>query len=266
MTAKGALPLRADRVVYTAVFGGYDSVRPVRPCDGCDFVCFTDNPVTVARGWQLRLVSDADEPPALLNRKIKMLAHRYLADYSQSLYIDGHVSLRRCPAVLFDKYLGHAEIAIPAHLDRRCAYEEAAYCVAEGIIPAEITAQQMASYASQGFPRRSGLSENGVILRRHLEPRIVDLMEAWWLEYLHKARRDQLSLPFLAWQRQIAITPLEEGPRLSSRYFTLHPHRKQVTAGLHGVAWWLRAFKHRSPLHRGAHALYDVARRVLNAR
>lgn len=255
-----------DRVVYTAVFGDYDKIRPVIPCDGCDFICFTDNPASVAQGWQLRLVTEGEEAPALLNRKIKMLAHRYLGEYAQSLYIDGHVSVRRCPAVLFDKYLSRTAIAIPVHLDRHCAYEEAAYCVADGIVPAEVVTRQMQDYAAQGFPRGAGLTENGVILRRHLDPAIIELMEAWWLEYLHKARRDQLSLPFLAWRQQLTITPLLEGPRQSSAYLTLHPHRKHATSMLRRIAWWLRAFKHRSPAHRAAHAVYSAAQRLLAAR
>lgn len=266
MSAAAPQGTPSKRVVYTAVFGGYDTVSPVQPCVGCDFICFTDNPATGASGWQVRLITHSGEPPALLNRKFKMLPHQFLHGYAQSLYVDGHVVIRQCPQPLFDKYLSQGLVAIPTHQDRNCAYDEAKYCVEDGIISATLVEQQMSGYEADGFPRRFGLTENGIILRRHNDPHVIRLMEAWWQEYLNKSRRDQLSLPYLSWKQQFVITPLEEGPRRSARYFTLHPHQRHATSPVRLVAWYLRAFKHRSPLHFAAHRAYEYLSRSMRGR
>lgn len=257
---------RSHRVVYTAVFGGYDNLSPVEPCGECDFICFTDSPSTGASGWEVRLIDHSGEPPALLNRKFKMLPHQILPQYSQSLYVDGHVVIRRCPLPLFDKYLSRGLVAIPIHQDRNCAYDEAKYCVEDGIASAALVQQQMSGYEAEGFPRRFGLTENGIILRRHNEPQVIRLMEAWWQEYIDKSRRDQLSLAYLCWKQHIAISPLEEGPRRSATFFTLRPHKWHATSLVRRVAWHLRAFKHRSLLHSAAHGAYEFLRRSIRGR
>lgn len=256
-------PEKQPRVVYSAIFGGYDTLRPVRPFDGCDFVCFTDDAASGAPGWQIRLVPKTGDSPALLNRQFKMLPHRFLPEYTESLYVDGRVDLRRSPRPLFDKYLGHGGVAIPLHLDRDCAFEEAMYCVKDRLIPADVAEQQMASYAAEGFPRHFGLTENNIIFRRHHEAATVQLMEAWWSEYLNKARRDQVSLPYLSWKLGMAIEPVVEGPRLSGRYFSLRPHEVRSSSTARRLGFYLQAYKHRSRLHRAAHTLYATVSRAL---
>ena len=39
-----------------------------------------------------------------------------------------------------------------------------------------------------------GISENGLLIRRHNEPSVIELMELWWEEYQHGCLRDQVSL------------------------------------------------------------------------
>ena len=39
-----------------------------------------------------------------------------------------------------------------------------------------------------------GITENGILIRRHNNPKVVELMELWWQEYLHGCLRDQVSL------------------------------------------------------------------------
>ncbi len=254
------------RVVYTAVFGNYDEVSPVQSCTGLDFLCFTDNPNAQPGGWRVVLVPTDPAGPALQNRHHKMLAHQHLAGYEESLYIDGHVILKQCPVVLFDKYLSAGSLAMPGHPDRHCAYEEARYCLADGKVQAGVISQQMADYEGAGFPRQQGLTENGIILRRHHEPAVVQLMEAWWQEYVARARRDQISLPYLAWKQGITISLINEGPRVDGRYFTLKPHSQRTRSAMHLWLWRLEAFKHRSWLHRTVHTVYQGLRRLATGR
>ena len=80
-----------------------------------------------------------------------------------------------------------------------------------------------------GFPEHCGLFEAGVILRKHV-PQTLRLMEAWWQAYLHGARRDQLSLPFVAWREGVSIASLgPSDPRFSQLHFKLHAHQSTRT-------------------------------------
>jgi hypothetical protein len=239
-------PSTLTRVVYTAVFGNYDQVAKVDPGCGCDFVCFTDSTTLVAPGWRKVVVDTAGDSPALSNRRYKMLPHRFLAQYVESLYVDGHVVVRRCPVPLFEKYLGQVAIALPVHQDRRCAYEEADYCVRDGLVDDAVVQRQLAEYEAQGFPREYGMTENGVILRRHCDPLVIRLMEQWWNEYCTKVRRDQISLPFLLWRNGVKAGEIEEGPRLSGRYFRLKPHAHRRQHWVKTLVWYVITNRHRN--------------------
>lgn len=211
-------------VVYTAVFGDYDHVHAVNPEWGCDFVCFTDNPKLVSPGWRVVIVQLKGESPAQANRRYKMLPHEYLAGYERSLYVDGNIKIVADPTLLFKKYLEKGVIAIPKHQDRNCAYVEARLCIKLGRVNKEITEQQMSRYANEGFPKNFGMTENNIILRRHNDKKVISMMEAWWAEYCSGGRRDQLSLPYLIWKHKIDVLEVVEGPRMSTKFFSLDLH------------------------------------------
>jgi len=213
-----------SKVVYTAVFGNYDHVPAVNPEWDCDFVCFTDNPELVSPGWQVVMVQLNGESPAQANRRYKMLPHKYLASYKCSLYVDGNIKIVADPSPLFEKYLGKGVIAIPKHQDRNCAYAEARLCIKGGRVNKEITEQQMARYSADGFPEKFGMTENGIIFRRHHDKNVVAMMESWWEEYCNGGRRDQLSLPYLIWKHKIDVLELTEGPRISTKFFVIDLH------------------------------------------
>lgn len=212
------------RVVYTAVFGDYDRVMEVNPNWDCDFVCFTDNPNLVSFGWQVIMVELSSESPAHANRRYKMLPHKYLQNYEFSLYVDGNIKIVSDPVLLFQKYLYNGVIAIPKHQDRNCAYKEAHICIEGGLVNKEITEKQIEKYASEGFPKLFGMTENGIIFRKHYDQNVIALMESWWDEYCIGGKRDQLSLPYLIWKNKIDVLEVVEGLRISTKYFTIEPH------------------------------------------
>jgi hypothetical protein len=82
-------------VIYTAVFGNnnYDALSSNLP--GFDFICFTDKKKESST-WKIKLVK-ADLSPEVLNRKYKILAHKYLKKYDVSLYIDANIKILKNP-------------------------------------------------------------------------------------------------------------------------------------------------------------------------
>jgi hypothetical protein len=240
-----------EQVVYTAVFGDYDHISKVNKNWMCDFVCFTDKPEIVSEGWQIIQVELDGATPAEASRRFKMLPHRYFHGYSRSLYLDGNVSLVHDPTRLFEIYLSDSLIAIPKHQDRNCIYDEAKFLMREGNFSASELHSQMAKYERNGFPPNWGLTENNVILRRHMSPILIALMEQWWNEYLSGVRRDQISLPFLLWKNGIAVNTIVEGPRVSRKFFSIHLHSQDQ------LEPWIRRFtritnarKHLNPWYR----------------
>lgn len=180
-----------------------------------------------------------------------MLPHHYLGQYFYSLYVDGNIRIVRNPRDLVDKYLTRYCIAIPPHPDRSCVYDEVRACIEMGVLRASDVEAQIEEYAENGFPVNAGLWENNVILRKHNEPSVVRLMEDWWREYKEKSKRDQISLPYLRWKHGIEIGEIAEGPRVSSKYFSIGLHASDLDAGwIRKVSRYALANRHRRLMYR----------------
>lgn len=215
-------------VVYTAVFGDYDNVSPVKPEWKCDFICFTDNPNLVSNGWKIIHINLDEHSPAYLNRKYKILPHKYLSSYDYSLYIDGNIVLKQDPTILFEKYLKDKIMAIAKHPTRCCIYEEARSCINLGLSDQNETTQQMEKYLKEGFPRNYGLTVNNIIFRSHKKETTIKLMDDWWHEFNHGGKRDQLSLSYLLWKNKLTIGVIDELAWKKNKFFSVKSHNKKA--------------------------------------
>lgn len=223
--------MKNDFVVYTAIFGNYDKLRdPLLSSLPCDFICFTDDSNLTSNVWKVEYIDAGCETGSFWNRRIKMLPHRYLSEYSYSIYVDGNIQLVGDPAAIFEEY-SDVSIAIPPHPERICSYAELETCFDMGLIPKAAEKRWGRIYEEAGFPRNLGLFENSVIYRNHHDPQVVGVMDAWWEAYCEIGGRDQLSLTYLAWKRKLAIRRMNHGPRVSCRYFKIHLHNPSRQCG-----------------------------------
>lgn len=209
-------------VVYTALFGGYDRLPEPVGDTACDFVCFTDDPGLTSKRWRIVRIT-ATRAPAMMNRHVKLHPHLYVPEYDASVYIDANLQVRRDPGALADRYLAAAAFAAPRHPERDCVYEEIATCVAVGKADAAKASEQIARYRAEGYPAHHGLTENRLLLRRHHDPAVIALMEAWWRELMAGIPRDQASLQVVAWRSGTPIAVFDED-LVCGECFRYRPH------------------------------------------
>jgi len=218
----------AKYIVYTAIFGDYDSLREPRSAStNVRFICFTDNPNLSSKAWEIVHIEPAGDSNRL-NRQLKLNPHLYLPPHDYSLYIDGNVRIVGCLDGFFDKYAQLTELAAPRHFARSCLYEEAEACIRSGKGDAAKIRELMAGYREEGFPTNAGLFEMGILFRRTFSADIIRLMEHWWFEYQKGAGRDQISFPFVAWRTGVPIAALEESPRYTQEFFRLEFHNAEM--------------------------------------
>jgi hypothetical protein len=200
--------------VYSVIFSDYDVLRgPYCYRLKCDFYCITDSLLPLPRPWRAIRISHGQGDVSRANRLFKFFPHLFLDGYARSVYLDGNIAAIRDPAILADRLLADQAILCLSHPDRNCAYDEAEACISKSKDDPSRIRSQMAEYASDGFPRSFGLSQNGVIFRDHRNPGLHRLMAAWWEELLKKSKRDQLSLPYASWRSgvKVGIVPDEYG-------------------------------------------------------
>lgn len=222
-------------VVYTCIAGGYDEVLPVRhPEAGVRYVCFTDSPVSQAKGWEVLPLPRTDLDPLSANRYAKMHPHRLFPEHERSLYVDGNMEVKAGVRAFVDDALREHPLALLAHPLRDCLYAEGRQCAYFGYGWSWTYHAQFSRYRAEGMPANAGLYECNVIPRMHHAPEVVALMEAWWREFTGGVKRDQVSLPYLVWKQR---TPLRVLPRSRTREDDPHFH---LHIGHKGPVWTRR--------------------------
>lgn len=197
-------------VVYTCITDGYDIPLESPWALRCPHLCFTDAPRLRSATWsRVPLEGGEGLDPVRRSRLPKLLPHRYLPEACDvSIWIDASAALLIDPVALAHRALEGADVAIPRHPARDCVYDEIEECVKLGKeVEASLRAQAQA-YRDGGLPPHSGLWEATLMVRRHRQPHVVELMESWWREYLRGSRRDQPSLAWVAWRSGASIRSL----------------------------------------------------------
>jgi hypothetical protein len=215
--------------VYTCITGGYDALSSPRIIDSrFEYFCFTDTPDSLVTPWRFKPIHLLHLNKKDQNRFIKMHPHEYFPDYDMTVYIDGSIQLIGDIYPLILNALNSPEdIFLYKHPFRNCVYAEAAACANYSHDWIWTIASQMRKYNMEEYPVDYGLYEAGVIIRKNTAD-VRSLMNMWWSEYCTGSKRDQLSLPVVAWRTGIPLGSLgESDPRFGHRYFRFINHPKR---------------------------------------
>lgn len=187
-------------VCYTCVTNGYDDVAPVSPDWATRFVMFHDGSVKVPEGWEGIELSLPGIIGINLNRYAKMLPHRLSLPANRSLYIDGNMFFRRDPATRINEVLSDHRIAAMSHPDQDCAYSDIVRTLRLGLVWPSPARRAVKLLRETGVPANAGLFECGILFRRHTDPAVIELCEAWWNAWRLGYRRDQALMIAAAFQ------------------------------------------------------------------
>ena len=216
-------------VVYTAIYGNRDDLKePSVELEGCSLVCFTDNESLRSKSFDLRVCPPTDSDLVRSAQFFRILPHRFFPDFEYSLWIDGSVVFKKGDIrLLIDRYLRDHDMALFAHPDRDCVYDEAEAWISNRNEEPGLIRAQMEHYRKEGYPPHNGLVAGGIILRRHLSPEAVRFDEDWWKEISHFSRRAQLSFNYVAWRNGFKWATLE-GLIWDNEYFHVAEHLDPV--------------------------------------
>lgn len=206
---------KSKKVVYTCITGGYDSlVEPKVISAGFDYICFTDNLELKSNVWDIKpLPKEIDELSQVKKQRyVKINPHKLLGDYELSIWVDGNVELKGDLNDFISKKIKDDDIiCVPKHPQRNCIYEEERTVVAMKKDVKENTNPQINRYKKEGFPKKYGLLQSNILIRRHNNPDCIKLMEDWFEEVKNGSHRDQLSFNYAAWKNEnVKVTYLDK--------------------------------------------------------
>src|SRR5258706_1627713 len=213
--------------VYTAVTRGYDHLA--RAPQGVRCLAFVEDLSVDPNGWELRPLSGEAPDPVRRAKRYKVLPWEVLpADTDCSLWLDGsvvcgaHVDLEALAA----RCLATSDLVTRRHPGRDCAYSEADEVLRLRLDDPDVVRAQMERYRRAQYPRRNGLAEAGILLRRHSD-HVIHQTLAWWDEIERGSRRDQLSFDYSCRPTGERYTVLSTSH--ASR-FSMRPHARSMAA------------------------------------
>jgi hypothetical protein len=229
-----------NKVIYTAIFGDYDYLEPSKYVPkGFDFICFTDGNLK-SDFWEVRKVLPLYKDSTRTARKYKILPHRFLQEYDNSIWIDGNFLIKDDVNILWDEYMWKNSLSAYSHMHcfekRNCIYEEARmikYLFEINKSPNKkpkddliIIEKQMKKYFEKKYPQNNGLISSGILLRKHNDENVKKIMEDWWLELKYGSKRDQLSFNYVCWMNNFNFEYINDDIR-ENKYFILNKHNHQ---------------------------------------
>lgn len=192
------------KVAYTCITGGYDTLKdPTYITDGFDYICFTDNLELKSNVWKIMQLPEetAELSQVKKQRYVKINPHKILSDYDISIWVDGNITIKGDLNQFINMELvDDCNVYVPQHPVRNCMYDEATAVITLRKDKAENVNPQMKEYEKEGFPKKNGLLQSNILLRKHNEEDCIRLMDAWFAELKEKSHRDQLSFNYVAWK------------------------------------------------------------------
>lgn len=189
------------RCVYTALVGQYEALneQPVARESGLPFICFTDDPSLRSETWEMRPIDLLFRLDAVRSqREVKLRPHRYLPEFSSSLYIDNSVILTEVPERVFERYAPASGLALVQHSYRPSVVDEFHAVHEAGFDDSARILEQLNHYA---LSRPEVLEQRpfwgGIQIRDHDNQAVRDVLDVWRSHVLRYSRRDQLSVNYV---------------------------------------------------------------------
>lgn len=236
--------------IYSAIFGGFDDLKPPLPQSlDCDFLCFTDSSALPrGEGWQV--IRSRRRPalhPRLRAKYFKLMSHlvfphgrlawRYAPlaasldrrqRYDAVIWIDGSVQIKSPRfAEELVAHVGVSDWAMFVHPDRGCINDEAELSLTMAKYRGLPIRARIEAYRREGYPAKAGLSATGIIARRAASPKLATINAAWWVENCRWTYQDQLSLPVVLWRLGAGCDPIRHN-LWSNDWFDCLPHRSEL--------------------------------------
>lgn len=189
------------KVIYTCITNGYDVLTdPLVVNDEWDYICFSNQEIK-SKVWKIiRIPNDASEEVGqMVQRKIKILPHKYLNGYDVSIWIDGNIQPKVDAELIYQTH-GIKPFNISAHPFRDCIYTEFDAVSAQKKETVGKLNSLRQKYLREGYPKNNGLVQSGIILRQHNNDSIIAISNNWWKFMKESTHRDQLVFNYLMWK------------------------------------------------------------------
>tara|TARA_Y100000310_G_C20704363_1_gene833730 strand:+ start:23230 stop:24972 length:1743 start_codon:yes stop_codon:yes gene_type:complete len=223
-------------VVYTAIFGAYDSqlVETQYDHEKFDFVCFTDQKRLKSDTWDIRYISTPPVPNDNPRSSYYYKTNPHVVwglDYDISVWMDA--SCNKLDITNLEKMIEEfktlgTSLYIEKHPGRTCIYAELEANCRLKKDDEDAMRKHVEGYRAEGMPEQFGMVETGLQIRKHNEVTVIEFQDALWQEIKNKTRRDQLSWTYVQWKQKFTdFSRFTFQEKTEVLWFQDHPHREK---------------------------------------
>lgn len=227
-------------IVYTAILGGCDSLKPApKGADRCVCISNDTSHLKATNGWSIAWLEDVStyqvgvdptEKPWLHNdpRRLawwmrcipnQVLPGLIHVQYDTVVWVDASFTVTDLPKLLRDS-AGH-ELSALRHHKRHSCYDEGVEVVKNGQSDAADVSEQLSGYRREGFNPYE-LSISCILVRQNTQ-KVTAFNELWDAEIQkHPGDNTQLSIDYCAWKTGVGVHHLQ-GVRKDNPY-AVHDH------------------------------------------
>lgn len=196
------------KVLYTCITRNYDAlIEQNYYAPDWDYICFTDQESLLEQKslgrWQIKSLAFTTDNSQLTGRWHKIHPHILLPNYDECLYIDGNINILSPYLFELVRQKQHYILGQFIHPVRDCIYDEILACLA-GQKESKAKLKNVKNLLLQNhFPAHFGLSETGILFRKHMHPLCMEIMDSWWYMLENYSVRDQVSLMYILWKKNL---------------------------------------------------------------
>lgn len=190
-------------VVFTALVGGYDSIRqPLVIDDRFEYIVFSNE---IAQGrigiWKVKTVDYYNLDSTRVCRYVKTHPEHLLPGYDFFIWVDCNIQIRS--EFIYSRALclfaDGVKVSALKHPFRSCAYDECFAVVNLMVEHEDIVLKWGRFLKKEKYPKNNGLAETGVLFRVNNDY-VGAFDNLWWDCISSYSRRDQLSFNYCLWK------------------------------------------------------------------
>jgi len=208
-------------VLYTAIFGPFDQLKPMTFVDDFDYFCISDRAIDAPKPWKIISVSRPSHDRSKSARYFKHKPSIFFSHYDYNIWLD---------ATHFQKssllgLIGVQDICAMSHYESKTIMDEFESCVRLRKDNPDLMKMQVDSYYRDGFDDSTGVFSTACLIRRNTKS-VEALQEIWWQQIDRWSRRDQISFPYCLWKLKMSCGVIPGFCRsfYHSDYFSMKPH------------------------------------------
>jgi len=151
--------------VITAITNNYTDLRDDQVKGSAEFLAYAELG-TKSDLWEVKPVCNLFKEPRRNAKIHKIMPHLY-TDAEWIIWIDGNISLKVPPEQLVEEWGDECGCTVAKHFGRDCLYEEAMECSNGSLDYKHVIAEQVKRYEEIGIPKKMGLGECNIIVRKY---------------------------------------------------------------------------------------------------